>query len=67
MDFELGIQQYRPASGRDESWNMRVGTVCEGIGFQTEGDRRGCYFKDKEWWNAVKMSFPQRDWKAHQT
>lgn len=48
------------------SWNMRVGKMCEEIGFQTEGDRRECYFKDGEWWNEVKMSMLQRDWKERQ-
>ncbi|KGO65252.1 Acyl-CoA N-acyltransferase [Penicillium italicum] len=45
------------------SWNMRRCKLCDKMGFNTEGERKECYFKDDEWWNEVNMSMLQRDWK----
>lgn len=45
------------------SWNLRMGKLCDEIGFHTEGERKECYFKDGEWWNEVNMSMLKKDWK----
>ena len=45
------------------SWNMRLGKVCEEMGFQTEGTRKECLFKDGEWWDEVSMAILEKDWK----
>ncbi|KAJ5412850.1 hypothetical protein N7465_005155 [Penicillium sp. CMV-2018d] len=48
------------------SWNLRMGKLCDEIGFHTEGERKECYFKDGEWWNEVNMSMLKKDWKERQ-
>lgn len=45
------------------SWNLRMGKLCDEIGFHTEGERKECYFKDGEWWNELTMSMLKKDWK----
>ncbi|KAJ5269359.1 hypothetical protein N7505_005117 [Penicillium chrysogenum] len=45
------------------SWNMRLGEVCEEMGFQTEGTRKECLFKDGKWWDEVSMAILEKDWK----
>ncbi|OQE32614.1 hypothetical protein PENFLA_c001G10303 [Penicillium flavigenum] len=45
------------------SWNMRSGEVCEEIGFQTEGTRKECLFKDGKWWDEANMAILEKDWK----
>ncbi|CRL25967.1 Acyl-CoA N-acyltransferase [Penicillium camemberti] len=45
------------------SWNLRMGKLCDEVGFHTEGERKECYFKDGEWWNEVNMSMLKKDWK----
>ncbi|KAJ6184468.1 hypothetical protein N7519_005769 [Penicillium mononematosum] len=48
------------------SWNMRLGEVCEEIGFQKEGTRKECLFKDGKWWDEVNMAILEKDRKqAH--
>ncbi|CAG7948084.1 unnamed protein product [Penicillium nalgiovense] len=44
-------------------WNMRLGEVCEEIGFQTEGTRKECLFKNGKWWDEVNMAILKEDWK----
>ncbi|KAF9253065.1 hypothetical protein DTO013E5_548 [Penicillium roqueforti] len=44
------------------SWNMRLGKVCDEVGFQIEGKRRECFFKDGEWHDEVNMSMLKKDW-----
>ncbi|KAF4764824.1 hypothetical protein N7455_004871 [Penicillium solitum] len=48
------------------SWNLRMGKLCDEVGFHTEGERKECYFKDGEWWNKVNMSMLKKDWKERQ-
>lgn len=48
------------------SWNLRMGKLCDEVGFHTEGERKECYFKDGEWWNEVNMSMLKKDWEERQ-
>ncbi|KAJ5971348.1 Acyl-CoA N-acyltransferase [Penicillium vulpinum] len=43
-------------------WNLRAQKAYQRLGFQEEGRRRECLFKDDQWWDEVNLGILKKEW-----